>query len=309
MSNIVPSSNGSGFSSSELALIKSGQWLPELSHFIPVTSPRNLDDNLNHARDEGEKIDLLIHTALNPHAPALVGLGEFLNSRDITILAATLRGFASIGETLKGQNLDPNYRHHLEQIRHVLTANLDLNDDDDPSVHLFKRLCQDAESGGSEMVRWAAAHALQELDYPLNLRRQLLSRPPAEIVAEIWSRYVSRLADSNRQKDPSKVLEDVKFGIYGDTKKLFDGCGGGYSLDIARQVLQKSGVRGIRLAIKCKNKPVVQAAVNFAGELFNNNRYKDYATREKLADLLLPLLNQQQFQIQKVTNNTELECI
>ena len=55
MPNIVTSSNGSGFSASDLALIKSGQWLPELSHFIPVTSPRNLDDNLNHARDEGEK--------------------------------------------------------------------------------------------------------------------------------------------------------------------------------------------------------------------------------------------------------------
>ena len=65
MSNIVSSSGGSGFSKSELALIKNGQWLPELSHFIPVTSPRNLDDNLNHARDEGEKIDLLIHTALD----------------------------------------------------------------------------------------------------------------------------------------------------------------------------------------------------------------------------------------------------
>jgi hypothetical protein len=26
-----------------------------LSHFVPVTSPRNLDDNLNHARDECEK--------------------------------------------------------------------------------------------------------------------------------------------------------------------------------------------------------------------------------------------------------------
>jgi|GEM_PF-1694303 len=102
------------FTPSEWALIQAGQWLPELSHFVPVNSPRNLDDNLNHARDEGEKIDLLIHTALNPHAPALIGLGEFLNSRDLTILAATLRGFASIGEALKQQNLDPNYRHHLE---------------------------------------------------------------------------------------------------------------------------------------------------------------------------------------------------
>lgn len=75
--NIVSSSSGSIFTPSELALIQAGQWFPELSHFVPVTSPRNLDDNLNHARDEGEKIDLLIHTALNPHAPALIGLGSF----------------------------------------------------------------------------------------------------------------------------------------------------------------------------------------------------------------------------------------
>jgi hypothetical protein len=285
MSNIVPSSDSSGFSKSDLALIKNGQWLPELSHFIPVTSPRNLDDNLNHARDEGEKIDLLIHTALNPYAPALVGLGEFLNSRDVTILAATLRGFASIGETLKGKKLDPDHRNHLEQIRYVLTANLDLNDDDDPSVHLFKRLCHDAESGGSEMVRWAAAYALQELDYPLNLRRQLLSRPPAEIVAEIWSRYESRLADGRRENDQSKVLEDIKFGIYGDTKKLFAKSRSEYSLEIMRQVLRKLGMRGIRLAIEYGDRSTLVEMVNFAGEIFNqiasnsqDKRYKDNTT-------------------------------
>ena len=288
------------FTPSELALIQSGQWLPELSHFVTVTSPRNLDDNLNHARDEGEKIDLLIHTALNPHAPALIGLGEFLNSRDLTILAATLRGFASIGETLKVQNIDPNYRHHLEQLRYVLTANLDLHDDENPSVHLFKRLCHDAESGGSEMVRWAAAHALQELDYPLNLRRQLLTRPPAEISAEIWTKYELRLSESNRERDPSKVSEDIKFGIYGDTEKLFAKCGAGYSLNnIVRQVLRKTGIRGIRLALKCGNRPVVVEAINFAGELFNqidpnsqDKRYKDDGTRQSLVDLLMPFLNQ-----------------
>ncbi len=174
-------------------------------------------------------------------------------------------------------------------------------------MHLLKRLRDDAESGGSEMVRWAAAHALQELDYPLGLRRQLLSRPPAEIVAEIWSRYESRLADGNRQKDPSKVLEDVKFGIYGNTEKLFAGCGAGYSLDIALQVLQKSGVRGIRLALKCGNRPVVQAAVNFAGELFNqidrnsqDKRYVDTKTRQRLVDLLLPFIDQSDLELRNL---------
>jgi len=314
MSNIVPSSNGSGFSSSELALIKSGQWLPELSHFVPVTLPRNLDDNLNHARDEGEKIDLLIHTALNPHAPALVSLGEFLNRRDVTILAATLRGFASIGETLKEQNLDPDYRHHLEKIRYVLTANLDLNDDDDQSVHLFKRLCHDAESGESEIVRWAASHALQELDYPLNLRLHLLLRPPAEILAEIWNKYESRLSDQKRKNDPSKVLEDVKFGIYAHTERLFAECKADnsfystdYSFHVTRQVLRKSGIRGIRLALKCGNKPVVVEAINFAGELFNqidrnsqDKRYVDPKTRQKLAALLLPFIDQPDLELRNL---------
>ncbi len=297
--NIVPSPSGSMFTPSELALIQAGKWLPELSHFVPVTSPHNLDDNLNHARDEGEKIDLLIHTALNPHAPALIGLGEFLQRKDLTILAATLRGFAIIGETLddKKLNLDPNYRHHLEHLRYVLTANLDLHDDENPSVHLFKRLCHDAESGGSEMVRWAAAHALQELDYPLNLRRQLLSRPPAEILAEIWTKYESRLSDQKRENDPSKVSEDIKFGIYGHTEKLFAESRGTYSLSVVRQILRKSGMRGIRLALKYGNRPVLTEAVNFAGDLFNqinpnsqDKRYKDNATRQRLADLCLPFL-------------------
>ncbi|MCA6595948.1 MAG: hypothetical protein IM539_06420 [Pseudanabaena sp. M046S1SP1A06QC] len=281
--------------------------MPELSHFVPVTSPRNLDDNLNHARDEGEKIDLLIHTALNPHAPALIGLGEFLNSRDLTILAATLRGLASIGETLKQQNLDPNYRHHLEQLKYVLTANLDLHDDENPSVHLFKRLCHDAESGGSEMVRWAAAYALHELDYPFSLRRQLLTQSPAEILAEIWTKYKSRLSEQNRKSDPTKVAEDLRFGVYGHTERLFAESSSEYSFDIVCQVLRKTGIRGIRLALKCGNISVVVEAINFAGELFNqidpnsqDKRYKDNATRQKLANLLLPFLNQSDLEIRNL---------
>ena len=294
------------FTPSELKLIQAGQWLPELSHFVPVNSPRNLDDNLDHARDKGEEIDLFIHTALNPHAPALVGLGEFLGRPKLTILAATLRGFASIGETLKAQNLNPNYRYHLEQLKYVLTANLNLHDEN-PSVHLFKRLCHDAESGGSEIVRWAAAHALQELNYPRNLQDHLLRTPPDEIAAEIWARYKSRLSEQNRKNDPIKVTEDVKFGIYGHTERLFAESSGEYSFDIVCQVLRKTGIRGIRLALKYGNRPVVVEAVNFAGELFNqidpnsqDKRYKDNATRQKLANLLLPFLNQSDLEIRNL---------
>ena len=57
---------------------------------------------------------------------------------------------------------------------------------------------------------------------------------------------------------------------------------------------------GIKLAIESRNKPIVQAAINFAGELFNQNHYKDNATRQKLADLLLPFLNQADFDLRNL---------
>ena len=121
-------SDSSVFSGQDLALVKDGRRLPELSHFVPINSPHDIDVNLDHACDDGEKIDLLLTTALNPHTDTLRCLGEFIQSRDLTILAATLRAFASIGEMLKDSSLDPEYRHHLEHLRWVLTENLDLTD-------------------------------------------------------------------------------------------------------------------------------------------------------------------------------------
>lgn len=108
------------------------------------------------------------------------------------------------------------------------------------------------------------------------MRQQLLTRSPAEIAAEIWTSYELRLSDQKRKNDPYKVLEDVKFGIYGYTEKLFADCTASnsfystdYSFYITGQVPRKSGMRGIRLALKSENKPVVIDAINFASELFN----------------------------------------
>jgi|GEM_PF-4191329 len=64
--------------------------------------------------------------------------GKFIQSKDLTILAATLRAFASIGEMLKDSSLDEDYRHHFENLKWMLTASLDLADDYNLSVKSFK---------------------------------------------------------------------------------------------------------------------------------------------------------------------------
>ena len=281
-------SRGAVFSGQDLALVKDGRWLPELSHFVPINSPHDIDVNLDHARDDGEKIDLLLTTALNPHTDTLRCLGEFIQSRDLTILAATLRAFASIGEMLKVSSLDPEYRHHLEHLRWVLTENLDLTDEDNPSVQLFKRLCQEAESGSSDLIRWAAAYALQQLNYPAGLRRQLLSKPPAEIATDIVPKYGGKLSG---RENPLADRDHLKFWVYGATEGLFSGGNGTYYLEAVREVLSKLGMRGIRLALQCGNKTSLVEAINFAGGIFGNSLYKDEATRRSLVERLLPFLN------------------
>lgn len=280
-------SGHSVFSGEDLALIKGGRWLPELSHFVPINDPHDIDTNLDHARDDGEKIDLLLITALNPHADTLGCLGEFIQSKDLTILAATLRAFASIGEMLKDSSLDEDYRHHLERLRWVLTANLDLADEDNPSVQLFKRLCQEAESGQSDLIRWAAAYALQQLDYPAGLRRQLLHKPPAEIGEDIVPNFAARLSG---RENPVGEREYLKFWVYGGAEGLFSSGSGTYYLDVLQEVLNKLGMRGIRLALQWGNRDCKLEAIDYAGEIFGNSRYKAEATRQSLANRLLPFL-------------------
>lgn len=298
-----------GFSASDLATIQSGQWLPELCHFVPINSPPDIDTNLDKARDEGEKLDLLLITALNPHAPTLSGLGEFIQSKDLTILAATLRGFGSIGEILREPNLtlDPNYRHHLEHLRWLLTQNLDLTYDANPSVQLFNRLCQEAESGSSDLTRWAAAHALQSLDYPASLRRQLLHKPPAEIEAEILHIQRDQISRLSESSSSSEKRDCIKFWVYGPTEKLFSECHGTYHQELVHEVLSKLGMRGIRLALQYGNSTTVIEAIKLARKIFSQTspssqdaRYQDRATRQNLANRLLSLLNTDNIQIRNL---------
>ncbi|MBD1889494.1 hypothetical protein [Coleofasciculus sp. FACHB-SPT9] len=297
--------------SSDMTFIQNGQWLPELSHFVPINTPPDVDKNLDLARDQGENIELFLHTALNPHVPALVVLGEFLQSKELTILAATFRAFASIGEKLEGKNLPPAYQHHLANLQWTLTQNLNLTCDDDSSVALFKRLCYEAESGTSDLTRWAAAYAIEKLNYPASLRRQLLDRPPAEITADIERKYVSCFSERN---NPLENRDYIKFWTYGPTEILFSKCNPffgecneTYYLDVVREVLSKLGVRGIRLALKNGNRASVKEAIHLVSKIFHQvspseseTRYIDRSTRQRLADFVLPFLDKNDIELQNL---------
>jgi hypothetical protein len=299
-------------SNSDLAYIQKGDWFPELSHLVKVTGPQDIDTNLDNRkfRDEGEKIDIFIHTALNPHTFVLETLGTFLEKKDLAILAATLQGFASIGRILKKSDLAPAYRRHLKDLKTHLTANLNLNHDADPSVQLFKLLCEQAESGKSDLISWSAVNTLQQLEYPESLRIDLLDKKPAEIEADILQKNISRLSNNDRlygRDNPCQDREYIKFWVYGPTEILLSVCNGTYYFDVVQEVLRKSGMRGIRLALRGGNATAVREAVNFAGEIFNqfaansqDKRYIDNKTRKKLVSLLLPYINHSDIELRNL---------
>jgi len=305
-------SSVSGLSNSDLAYIQKGDWFPELSHLVKVTGPQDIDTNLDNRkfRDEGEKIDIFIHTALNPHTFVLETLGTFLEKKDLAILAATLQGFASIGRILKKSDLAPAYRRHLKDLKTHLTANLNLNHDADPSVQLFKLLCEQAESGKSDLISWSAVNTLQQLEYPESLRIDLLDKKPAEIEADILQKNISRLSNNDRlygRDNPCQDREYIKFWVYGPTEILLSVCNGTYYFDVVQEVLRKSGMRGIRLALRGGNATAVREAVNFAGEIFNqfaansqDKRYIDNKTRKKLVSLLLPYINHSDIELRNL---------
>ncbi|MFM6351190.1 MAG: hypothetical protein ACKPHZ_15150 [Dolichospermum sp.] len=225
-------------------------------------------------------------------------------------MAATLQGFASIGRILKNSNLDPNYRHHLEVLKWELTANLDLTYDEDDRVKLFKILCNQAESGQSDLIRWSAANALQQIEYPNSLKTNLLHTQPTEIEADILQKNISRLSNNDRsysRDNPCQDREYIKFWVYGPTEILLSVCNGTYYFDVVQEVLRKSGIRGIRLALQGGNTTAITEAVNFAGEIFNqidpsstDKRYKDPQTRQKLASLLIPFINHSDIELRNL---------
>jgi hypothetical protein len=237
-------------------------------------------------------------------------LGTFLEKKDLAILAATLQGFASIGRILKKSDLAPAYRRHLKDLKTHLTANLNLNHDADPSVQLFKLLCEQAESGKSDLISWSAVNTLQQLEYPESLRIDLLDKKPAEIEADILQKNISRLSNNDRlygRDNPCQDREYIKFWVYGPTEILLSVCNGTYYFDVVQEVLRKSGMRGIRLALRGGNATAVREAVNFAGEIFNqfaansqDKRYIDNKTRKKLVSLLLPYINHSDIELRNL---------
>ncbi|MFM8009167.1 MAG: hypothetical protein ACKO86_30585, partial [Dolichospermum sp.] len=84
-------------------------------------------------------------------------------------------------------------------------------------------------------------------------------------------------------------------------------CNGTYYFDVVQEVLRKSGIRGIRLALQGGNTTAITEAVNFAGEIFNqidpsstDKRYKDPQTRQKLASLLIPFINHSDIELRNL---------
>lgn len=145
-------------------------------------------------KNAGEKIELFecLATRSNPPLSALVEILERIQLEDV--LALTIQAFQKVE--------DADVKEKLQQ-----------------SEHLLQLLSEKAKSGASDLIRWAAAGAIETIGFDFIMVSQYLNEEPNKIAENIVKSNYNRFTDRNLLGS-NNYDEFVRFWTYGPTYQL-----------------------------------------------------------------------------------------
>ncbi|NMF64648.1 hypothetical protein [Brasilonema octagenarum] len=159
-----------------------------------LNSAAEIFEAFNACKNPGEEIDLFECLATHPEAP-IVAFVEILQKIKLEpILALTLQAFGKI--------TDADVKLRLKQ-----------------SDDLLIMLSEQARSGSTDLIRWAAATTIDKLGFDLTVVSQHLSEEPGSIAQKIMQSKIKRFADQNLIESHD-YDEFLRFWIYGYWYKL-----------------------------------------------------------------------------------------
>ncbi|NMG19027.1 hypothetical protein [Brasilonema bromeliae] len=145
-------------------------------------------------KNAGEEIDLFECLATRPEVRVVVFIEILQKIKREPVLALTLQAFGKI--------TDADVKQQLKQ-----------------SDDLLIMLSEQARSGSTDLIRWAAATTIEKLGFDLTIVSQHLSEEPQSIAEKIMQSQMKRFADENLIQS-NDYDEFLRFWIYGYWYKL-----------------------------------------------------------------------------------------
>lgn len=148
-------------------------------------------------KNAGEEIDLFECLANRPEVPIVAFIEILQKSKQESLLALTLQAFGNI--------TDADVKQQLKQ-----------------SDDLLIMLSEQARSGSTDLIRWAAATTIEKLGFDLTTVFQYLTEEPGSIAEKIMQSKMKRFANQNliQRNDYDEFLRFWTYGYWYKLKEL-----------------------------------------------------------------------------------------
>jgi hypothetical protein len=241
----------------------------EFSNLQPVSQSGNLHEQIsiksaadmslifNSRANAGDQVELFLAIAEGQPETALTTFSTVVrNLSSPPINALALQGFGKIAQP---------YRQALASCASK------------ESQELLKLLCDVIKSRSSDLTAWAAAEAIKEMGFSLdNIQHPQggnLPEPPRRLQNEILDRKIQNINKIQRLNSRGEFTAEyervLEFWIYGPTSKLFnEELTSSNYIDIVRDILHFTQIRGVYLGLNANNKKVQEESFNKAKAIF-----------------------------------------
>ncbi|KAM3111186.1 hypothetical protein [Phormidesmis sp. 146-33] len=222
----------------------------KLHEQMPVETAADLSLIFNSQSNAGDQVEMFFSIAESKPETALISFSTVVrNLTSPPIKSLALQGFGRIPSPLK------------QKLASCVSQE---------SQDLLKLLCNEIKSRKSDLTTWAAAEALREAGFSLdNIQHPQggnLSEPPRRIQNEVLDRKIREIKTVRRLDSRGEFTAEyerfLEFWIYGPTSKFFNEKSTASSyMEIAKDILRFTQLRGIHLGLNATNKKVQEEAL------------------------------------------------
>lgn len=247
-----------------------------------ISSAADLSSIFNSRANAADQIEMFLAIAEGQPETAIASFSTVVrNLTSPPIKALALQGFGKISQP---------YKQAL-----ALCASKE-------SQELLKLLCSEIRNRSSDLTTWAAAEALREMGFSLdNIQHPQggnLSEPPRRIQNEVLEHKIQEINRIQRLNSRGEFTADyerfLEFWIYGPTSEFLNhNLTTSNYLDIVRDILHLTQVRGVQLGLNSDNSKVQDESFDKIKSIFKQySDSKDDHFKKSLASSLSRFLKE-----------------
>jgi hypothetical protein len=168
-------------------------------NYLEIDTAADLLDAFKQCQNAGQEIQLFESLAEREHPPVDAFVEILKRIKLETVLALTIQAFGKI-------------------------TNVDVKENLKGSDDLLVMLCEQAKSGATDLIRWSAATAIENVGFSFINISQYLTEEPSVIIQQIVKSKLKVFHDAERSSNQITENNDydsfIRFWVYGATYEL-----------------------------------------------------------------------------------------